>query len=69
MMPAMVFYPPCIYLLKVNNRNPRAVSKIYSDLIVKTSEQLQWRRYGVFIVNFAQISHIVFVFPLLILNK
>ena len=29
----------------------------------------QWRRSGVFIVNFEQISRIVLVFPLLNLNK
>ena len=32
-------------------------------------ERRQSRRSGFFIVNFEQISHIVLVFPLLILNK
>ena len=38
-------------------------------LTIKTPERRQWRRYGVFIVNVEQISHIVLVFPLLTLNK
>ena len=38
-------------------------------LTTKTPERRQWRRYGVFIVNVEQISHIVLVFPLLTLNK
>ena len=28
---------------------------------IKTSERRQWRRYGVFIVNFEDISHLVLV--------
>ena len=45
------------------------MSEIYSDLTIKTLERRHWRRSGVFIVNFEQISHIVLVFLLLILNK
>ena len=37
-------------------------------LIEKTSER-QWRRGGVFIVNFELISLIVLVLPILILNN
>ena len=48
-------YPSSIYLFKVNNGNTRTMG--------------QWRRSGVFIVNFDQISRIVLVFPLLNLNK
>ena len=35
----------------------------------KTLERRHWRRSGVFIVNYEQISHIFLVFLLLILNK
>ena len=40
-----------------------------SKLTIKTPEQRQWHRSGVFIVNFEQISHIVPVFVSLTLNK
>ena len=49
------WYPADIYLFKVNNANTRTICEISSP--------------GVFVVNFEQISHIVEVFPLLILNK
>ena len=42
--------------------------EICSKLTIKTQEWRQWRRYGVFIVNFEQILHISMVFPLLTLN-
>ena len=31
---------------------------MYSKLIIKTPKQRQWRRFGVFIVNFEHISHL-----------
>ena len=62
-------YPAGIYLLKVNNKNTRTRYEICSKLTIKTSERRQWRRSGVFIVNFKHISHLVLVFPLLTLNK
>ena len=34
-----------------------------------TPERRQWRRFGVFIVNFEDIPHFFLVFLLLILNK
>ena len=40
--------------------------KICSNLTIKTSERLQSRRSGVFIINFEQISYIVSVFLLII---
>ena len=46
--------PAGIYLFKLSNGNTKKLWKIYS---------------GVFIVNFEQISHIILVFSLLILNK
>ena len=44
--------PVGIYMLKVNNRNTRTISEICSKLTIKTPEQRQWRRSGVFFVNF-----------------
>ena len=57
-----------IYLLKGNNRNTRTRREICSKLTIKTPERRQWRRSGVFIVNFKHVSHIVLVFLLLTLN-
>ena len=57
-----------IYLLKVNNRNTRTRCEIYSKLTIKTPERRQWRRSGVFIVNFEYISRLALVFLLLTLN-
>ena len=63
-----VTHPVSIYLLKVNNRDTRAKCKICLKLTIKTPELRQWRRTGVFIVNFEHISHLVLVFLLLMLN-
>ena len=75
--------PVGIYLLKVNYRNTRTRCEICSKLTIKTPEQrqwrrsgvfivnfehIQWRRSGVFIVNFEHISQLVLVFLLLTLN-
>ena len=46
-----------IYLFKVNNRDFRERWEICSELTIKISERRQWRRFGVFIVNFEHISH------------
>ena len=54
---------------KVNNRNTKTMCKICSKLTIKTPERCQWRRSGLFIVNFEQISHLFLLFPLLTLNK
>ena len=62
-------YPAGIYLLKVNHRNIRKRCKICSKLTIRTPERHQWRRPGVFTVNFENISHLVLMFPLLTLNK
>ena len=41
----------------------------YSKLIIETlGVKGQWRRSGIFIFNFEQISHLVLVFLLLTLN-
>ena len=57
-----------IYLLKVNIKNTRARYKIGSKLTIKTPERRQWRRSGVFIVNFEPISHLIQVFLFFTLN-
>ena len=44
-------------MLKVNDRNTRSRYEICSKLTIKTPEQRQWRRSGVFVVNFEHISH------------
>ena len=51
-----------IYLLEVNNKNPRARCEICSKLTIKIPEQHQWRGSGIFFVNFEHISHLVLVF-------
>ena len=43
-------------MFQVNNRNTRTRSQICSKLTIKTPDRLQWRRSGVFIVNFEHIS-------------
>ena len=50
--------PASIYLRKVNNRNTRKRCEICSKLTIKTPKRRQWRRFGVFIVNFEHISHL-----------
>ena len=62
-------FPAGIYLFKVNNRNTRTRCEICSKLTINTPERRQWRRSGVFIVNFEHISHLVLVFLLLTLNR
>ena len=62
-------YPAGIYLFKVNNRNTRTRCEICSKLTINTLERRQWRRSGVFIVNFEHISHLVLVFLLLTLSR
>ena len=56
------YFPAAIYLLKVNIRNTRTRCEICSNLKIKAPELRQWRRSGVFIVNFEHISHLVLVF-------
>ena len=61
-------FPADIYLFKVNNENTITMREICLKLVIKTPERRQWRRYGVCIANFEQISYIVLLFPLLTLN-
>ena len=62
-------FPVGIYMFKVNNKNTRKRCEIWSKLTIKTSERPQWRRSGVFIVNFEHISHLALVFLLSTLSK
>ena len=56
------------YMFKVNNRNTRIKREICSKLTIMSPERRYWRRYGVFIVNFEHVSHLVLVFLLLNLS-
>ena len=55
----MYSVPAGNYLFKVNRRNTRTWHEICSKLSIKTPEQCQLRRSGVFIVNFEHISRLV----------
>ena len=55
------------YMFKVNNRNTRTRCEIFSKLTIKTRRQ--WRRSGVFIVNFEHILRLALVFLLLTLSR
>ena len=66
---ANVSQPSRHLLVKVNNRNTRVRCEICSKLTINTPERRQWRRSGVFIVNFEHISHLVLVFLLLTLSR
>ena len=57
------------YMLKCNNRNTRTRCEICSKLTIKTPERRHWRRSGVFIVNFEDISHLALLFLLLTLSR
>ena len=57
-----------IYLYKVNNRNTIKRCKNCSNLRIKTTKRHQWRRFGVFIVNFKHISHLFLNLKLLTLT-
>ena len=57
------------YVFKVNNRNMRTRCETCSKLTIKIPEQHQWRRSGIFIVNFEHISHLVPQFLLLTLSR
>ena len=58
------------YMFKVKNRNTRKSCQICLKLTIKTPEGPHWRGpFGVFIVNFGDISHLVLVFLLLTLNR
>ena len=49
---------------QVNNRNTITSCGICLKLTIKKPERYYFRRYGVFIVNFEYISHLVLLFLL-----
>ena len=55
---SFAIYPAGIYLLKVNIRNTGTRCEICSKLTIKKPTRWQWRRFGVFIVNFEHISYL-----------
>ena len=62
-------FPAGNHMLKFNNKNTRTRCEICSKLTIKKSKRHQWRRSGVFIVNFEHISHLALMFLLLTLSK
>ena len=50
--PSYRIYPADNYMFKVNTRNTRTRCGICSELTIKTPNLRQWRRSGVFMVNF-----------------
>ena len=57
------------YLFKVSNRSTRTRCEVCSKLTIKIPEQRHSCRFGIFIVKFEHILHIVLVFLLLTLSK
>ena len=51
-----VTYPAGNYMFKASNRSNRTRYEICSKLTTKTPEPRQWRRSGIFIVNFEQVN-------------
>ena len=49
-------------MLKVNNRSTRRRYEICSKLTIKLPARRQWRRSGIFIVNFEHILHLLLCF-------
>ena len=56
-------------MLKVNNRNTRAICDICLKLIINTLERRNWCPSDTFIVNFEQISYVFLIFPLFTLKN
>ena len=56
-------------MFKANNRNTRTRCENCTKLTIKTPKRRQWRRSGVFIVNFEHISHLPIMFLLLTLSS
>ena len=50
--------PVSIYLFKVNNRSARTRYEICLKLTIRYQNYVNWRRFGVFAVNFEHISHL-----------
>ena len=56
-------------MFKVNTKSTKTSCEICSKLTIKTPERRQWRRSGVFIVNFEHIPYLVLVLLFLTLSK
>ena len=56
-------------MFKINNRSAGIRREICSKLTIKIPERRNWRRFGIFIVNFEHISHLALVFVLLTLSR
>ena len=61
-------FPVGIYLVKVNNKDTRAMCEICSKLIMQTPERRQLHRAGVFTVNMKHILHLALMIWQLTLN-
>ena len=57
-----------MYLLTIETPE-KGVKSIKAELTIKTPERRQWRCFGVSIVSFDQISHLVLVFLLLTFRR
>ena len=55
-------YQPAFTCLKFTIETPEQSCEICLKLPIKTPERRQWRRSGVFIVNFEHISHLALCF-------
>ena len=55
-------FPAGNYMFKANNKNTRTRFEICSKLTIKTSERRDWRRSGVFILNFEHFTPFSSVF-------
>ena len=63
-----LLHPANICLIKFANRNKLKKSKIFSQLIIQTTEWREWYRSGVFIVNCEHVWQLFPVFLLLTLT-
>ena len=59
---------PTITCSKLKNKNSRTRYEIGMKLTIKTPERRQWRRSGLFIVNFEQVSYLTLMFLFLTLS-
>ena len=59
---------PAFTCSKLTKETLEKSCEICSKLTIKTPQRRQLHRFGVFIVNFEHISHLVLVFLLLTLN-
>ena len=59
---------PAFTCSKLTTERLEQGAEICSKLTMKTPERNQWRRFGVFFVNFENISHLVLMFLLLTLS-